>query len=99
MILAQLIIETSLAIVVVTLVGTAIGTLFTLWTKARETCVSTDKTNAEQIRDQMILNERSVAAIALRDFERDQLRRELDRCERELDRWKPGPVARTEPTT
>jgi hypothetical protein len=83
-------------IMVVALLATC-STLFRLWTTARDTCTSADKVSAEQLRDQMILNERSLAQIAMREFERDQARRDADRCDRELERWRPGPSAPSEP--
>lgn len=99
MLLAELTVSNEIALALIAMIGGAMGTLFTLWTKARDACTDSDKASATQLRDQMILNERSLATIALREFERDQARRETERCERELDRWRAGPAARAGPAT
>jgi hypothetical protein len=69
----------------------ATSTLFGLWRSAESDCRKGDREAATLLSDQRVLNERSLATINLRESERDQARKETERCERELDQWKQFP--------
>lgn len=71
----------------------AVSTLFKLWTSARDDCVARDHDAAALLMEQKVLNERALAQIQFREFEREVAKKDAERCDRELQRCRyPPPV-------
>lgn len=63
----------------------ALGAFWRLWTAERKERSAIDTLAASAMMEQKVLNERSLAQIEFRTFERDQFKSLLDRCEDEKD--------------
>lgn len=68
------------------LLASAVVALFVLWNKARDGCDERDRVSAGLLSEQKVLNERALAQIQFREFERDSARKEVERCDRDLER-------------
>lgn len=60
----------------------ALVVVWRLWRSTEDTV----RSMTEKLGDQKVLVERSTALLQFREFERDQHKKEYDRCERDLDR-------------
>lgn len=77
---------------VVVLLMVACATLWGLWLKERDKCGlaqearnTEGKTAADALMEQKVLNVQSVSRIDLLEYQRDEARRQLDRCQAILD--------------
>jgi hypothetical protein len=86
MLVAEITLPPELVLVILAAAFGAIGTLFGLWSRERDAHNTDSLAAAAALYDQKILNERSLSTIQVREMERDQARRDADRCERGVRR-------------